>query len=171
MKSILVSLLAFLSVAHGEVFRVVTPTQGEANWPPSNPEHLTTGAIGVPSGSTLKVLGILSGNNSEVAVHLTIDGLHLRHELGQSKTLEIAGPVTVAFSEYMGLGPAVISYSIHTPDDSSKSNPAVIPDDNSGNHAVILEASTDMKTWEPVQPGSYPTTTMRRFFRVRIQKQ
>ncbi len=74
------------------------------------------------------------------------------------------------FGNYYG-SPKVISYSIKTADDSSKSNAAVVPDDNSGNHEVILEASTDLKTWEPVQPGTYPTTTTRRFFRVRVQKQ
>lgn len=87
--------------------------------------------------------------------------------LGNGK---FAGPLTLKFKENLGFVPALISYSITKPDQATNSNAVVIPDDNSGDHQVILEASTDMRNWVPVQPGSYPSTTTRRFFRVRIQK-
>jgi hypothetical protein len=49
-------------------------------------------------------------------------------------------------------------------------NAAVIPADAGGNYNVILESSTDLITWTAATPGTYSSTTQKRFFRTRIVK-
>lgn len=46
-------------------------------------------------------------------------------------------------------------------------NTVVIPSDASGPVQIILESSEDLVTWTPVNPGTYGSSTERRFFRVR----
>lgn len=48
---------------------------------------------------------------------------------------------------------------------------AVIPSDNQGEFAVVMEASTDLKVWAPALPGNYAASPVSRFFRVRILRQ
>ena len=47
------------------------------------------------------------------------------------------------------------------------SNAVVIPADATGPVQVVLESSTDLITWTGATPGSYGTSTTKRFFRVR----
>ena len=46
----------------------------------------------------------------------------------------------------------------------------VIPADAGGPVTVILESSTDMITWTAASPGSYGTSTSKRFFRLRATR-
>ncbi len=46
----------------------------------------------------------------------------------------------------------------------------VIPADAGGPVTVILESSTDMITWTAATPGSYGTSTTKRFFRLRATR-
>jgi len=46
----------------------------------------------------------------------------------------------------------------------------VIPENSSGNVDIILEQSTDLINWSAVNPGSFPPSTAKRFFRVRSQE-
>lgn len=46
-------------------------------------------------------------------------------------------------------------------------NTVVIPTDPAGNFKIILESSTDLINWVSAVPGTYPSETERRFFRVR----
>lgn len=51
------------------------------------------------------------------------------------------------------------------------STAVVIPADASGPVNIILESSTDLLTWTPASPGSYGSSTAKRFFRVRAVSQ
>lgn len=46
----------------------------------------------------------------------------------------------------------------------------VIPADAGGPVTVILESSTDMITWTAATPGTYGTSTTKRFFRLRATR-
>jgi hypothetical protein len=50
---------------------------------------------------------------------------------------------------------------------NTPSNAVVIPADSDGPVEIILESSTDLITWTAALPGSYASTTEKRFFRVR----
>lgn len=49
--------------------------------------------------------------------------------------------------------------------------PACIPIEAGSQFNVILESSSDLVNWTPANPGSYPGTDAKRFFRTRIVKQ
>ena len=48
--------------------------------------------------------------------------------------------------------------------------PACIPIEAGSTFSVILESSSDLVNWTPANPGSYPGTDTKRFFRTRIVK-
>jgi type IV secretory pathway VirB2 component (pilin) len=54
--------------------------------------------------------------------------------------------------------------------EASKKFATVIPENSSGNVDIILEQSTDLINWSAVNPGSFPPSTAKRFFRVRSQE-
>ncbi len=47
------------------------------------------------------------------------------------------------------------------------SSSVVIPEDAAGPVTMVMESSTDMVTWTAANPGTYGTSTPRRFFRIR----
>lgn len=47
------------------------------------------------------------------------------------------------------------------------SSTVVIPEDATGPVAIILESSTDLVTWTAASPGTYGSSTAKRFFRLR----
>ena len=49
----------------------------------------------------------------------------------------------------------------------SKKFATVIPEDASGNVRIVLEQSTDLINWSSANPGVFPPSTSKRFFRVR----
>ena len=59
---------------------------------------------------------------------------------------------------------------IGTEQEASKKFATVIPENSSGNVDIILEQSTDLINWSAVNPGSFPPSTAKRFFRVRSQE-
>jgi hypothetical protein len=81
-------------------------------------------------------------------------------------------------------GPAVISvdnssfdfylsYRVFTNSDGTNlpTNTVVIPSDATGPVNIILESSSDLVTWTAADPGSYGSSTVKRFFRIRAQNQ
>lgn len=46
-------------------------------------------------------------------------------------------------------------------------NTVVIPSDASGPVEIIIESSEDLVSWTPVNPGTYGSSTAKRFFRIR----
>ncbi len=88
-----------------------------------------------------------------------------------SPNFVVAGPRTVSF----GVNPdqsLVCSYILETNGTVATQNAAsqvvVIPQNGSAPADVILESSTDLVSWTAAAPGSYPTSTANRFFRVRL---
>jgi hypothetical protein len=78
----------------------------------------------------------------------------------------VAGPATLivgqsSFCTIQLTGPA---------DSFIPSNAVVIPNDNGGPVTIILESSVDLINWTPALPGTYGTTSSKRFFRVRAQR-
>ena len=55
--------------------------------------------------------------------------------------------------------------------EASKKFATVIPENAAGNVSIILEQSTDLINWTPVNPGSFPPATSKRFFRVRSEEE
>ncbi|MBI5772971.1 MAG: hypothetical protein HZA89_04405 [Verrucomicrobia bacterium] len=53
---------------------------------------------------------------------------------------------------------------------SQASSTVVVPDDAGGPVQIILESSTDLVTWTAANPGTYGTSTTKRFFRLRAQR-
>jgi hypothetical protein len=56
-------------------------------------------------------------------------------------------------------------------DDFRQSTAVVIPADTNGPVNIILESTVDLVTWTPAMPGTYGTSTQKRFFRVRTVRQ
>lgn len=50
------------------------------------------------------------------------------------------------------------------------STAVVIPADAGGPVSIVMESSTDLITWTPATPGTYGTSTQKRFFRIRAER-
>jgi len=89
----------------------------------------------------------------------------------------IAGPATIQLSATIpaGTGNSVKALctikTTRAADDVRPSTSVVIPADASGPVNIIMESSVDLITWTPALPGIYGSTTQKRFFRVRAEKQ
>ena len=89
--------------------------------------------------------------------------------------LVIAGPNTI--QKYSsGSSAGALTIRVRTKDEylASFSAPTVlsssavvIPEDAAGPVSIVLESSTDLVTWVAANPGTYGSSTSRRFFRVR----
>ena len=69
--------------------------------------------------------------------------------------------------------PTFFTIKIETPNTNTVQTAlgtVVIPADAGGPVTVILESSTDMITWTAASPGSYGTSTSKRFFRLRATR-
>ncbi len=81
-----------------------------------------------------------------------------------------AGPATITIAG-QGNGHFCLSYKLFDNSTSAgtnlPSNTVVIPADAGGNVDIILESSTDLVTWTAATPGSYGSSTSKRFFRIR----
>ena len=133
-----------------------------------------TRTITVPAGKLLKspFIGGGSGYNGGGIV-----GLKWTPEGGSQVTLFnmydnmiLAGPGVLAGPS----SPIVITYAIIDNIDFSSSTPTgivVIPTDATGPVNIILESSTDLVTWTAATPGTYGSSTTKRFFRTRAVNQ
>lgn len=110
-----------------------------------------------------------------------------------SSTQPIAGPATirVIIKPFSGRGNSSYNWDTNDADtwdfkasegyvtfrivgseqEVSKKFATVIPENASGNVSIILEQSTDLINWTPVNPGSFPPATSKRFFRVRSEEE
>ena len=89
----------------------------------------------------------------------------LRHIFGGPCRLQFRG------SQSEGTVWGALTYKI-TPKQSSTfqerpSNTVVIPADSAGPVEIIMESSEDMINWTRTEPGTYGTSTAKRFFRIR----
>ena len=84
----------------------------------------------------------------------------------------IAGLATIAITNTTAF-PVFFTVKIETPNTNTVQTAlgtVVIPADAGGPVTVILESSTDMITWTAASPGSYGTSTTKRFFRLRATR-
>lgn len=84
------------------------------------------------------------------------------------------GPSTVSIVGTFANSAARLTYKISDNSSVSPSVPStavVIPADASGTVNIVLESSTDLVTWTAALPGSYGSSTSKRFFRVRAVNQ
>jgi hypothetical protein len=90
------------------------------------------------------------------------------------QSFKVSGPGTFklvsGYSDTKGFATFAVTRATAVPA-VTPANAVVIPSDANGNFQVILESSTDLVTWTAATPGTYSSTTEKRFFRSRIVQQ
>ncbi len=90
--------------------------------------------------------------------------------------IPLVGPATISIPNGGGiLGLKVVSTELSSSSGGGSqqategvpSNSVVIPENSAGPVEIILESSTDLITWTAANPGTYGSSTEKRFFRVR----
>jgi hypothetical protein len=164
MKTIALILLIFVSCSTGraELIRLVA-TNGE-------PSRVIT----VNTNEVAKILQYYA--NEYAHFFYSMDGIVVTNEasLGLPKLTIIQGPATIQMrtfnisspSSQNDLAVAVIELTRGI-SEVQMSNTVVIPEDSSGPVQIILESSADLVTWTGATPGTYGTSTQKRFFRLR----
>ncbi len=129
--------------------------------------------ITVPENSLIEFGTIRGGNQTGQSETISFGGTATSTAvngsiLGADK--KYVGPLTITAS-VTGTSAAfyAIPYRITNSAEVSAvpSNAVVIPADAAGGVQIILESSTDMVTWTAATPGTYGSSTQKRFFRVR----
>ncbi len=83
-----------------------------------------------------------------------------------------AGPGTLTLNVYPPAYQAIATVNVvRSVPTSQLASTVVIPDDGGGPVQIILESSTDLITWTAANPGTYGTTSQKRFFRLRAVRQ
>jgi hypothetical protein len=90
---------------------------------------------------------------------------------GDNSSLIIDGPVSISYQNISGSSGEPILFSYKTYLSASSNNisatSVVIPSSASGDVDVKMEQSADNVTWTECLPGTYNSTTVKRFFRLR----
>lgn len=156
------SVLASVGVpALGQLQKVILKSSGSGPIPPQS--------VVIPEGKFLEIVSTSSFNTTPT---FTIDGLRVT-----PTGLQIPGPATFEVRISDQTPPAdclvLVSFRLRDngPSDAATSpfsgSAVVIPEDASGPVEIILESSTDLVNWSLANPGTYASSTQRRFFRVR----
>lgn len=167
----LISALAFAQLLHGQAIQTTS-------FPVAIGGGTRQQDITIPAGQVFKLLSW--GPSASGPTSLKVDGILVPIAYAPSSTnpappvfspnLVIAGPRTISLEVQSNLS-LVCSYILipntDVPVQSVPSTSVVIPADVSGPVQVILESSTDLITWTAANPGSYGSSTVKRFFRVR----
>lgn len=83
-----------------------------------------------------------------------------------------AGPGSLTLNAYPPTYQAIATVNVvRSVPATQLANTVVIPDDGGGPVQIILESSTDLITWTAANPGTYGTTSQKRFFRLRAVRQ
>lgn len=148
--------------------------------------NLVVGPCGTPSGGTNsltvrtgQVARVISANLGNGSVTLSINGKSFQYTTSSSSgwsslyappgAPSVAGPATISLN--CGPAPAFCTIELTNPTEPfTPSNAVVIPADSGGPVNIILESSTDLINWTPASPGSYGSSTEKRFFRVRAER-
>ena len=97
--------------------------------------------------------------------------IHTGRTFGYADRIWVPGPRTIYLkSETAG---AIVTCHVvvkKKANEVTKKFATVIPENAAGNVDIILEQSTDLINWSAVNPGSFPPSTAKRFFRVRSQE-
>jgi len=89
---------------------------------------------------------------------------------GDSSSLTLEGPVSINYQNTGSNGePFLFSYKIFntTSNNTISATSVVIPSSATGDVDVKLEQSADNVTWTECLPGTYNSSTVKRFFRLR----
>lgn len=163
MKHLSVLFLIFLSsVSSFAVEYVALDVPSSTNY-----EYLVSHTLTLDAGQTAEYMGTPSESISDWQVCFgtnTTDWITLDTSI---KTI-VEGPALIRVRD-RHLDEACRMYFKITTEDSlvSPSGAVVIPADDGGPVTIVLESSTDLVNWTEGSPGTYGTTTAKRFFRVR----
>ena len=106
----------------------------------------------------------------------------LRNTMSDGTTSEppsplAVGPCEIVLSTFATgdtvTGPHRISYKITRPSPVNTSPPILLPptEDATKNYFVKLQVSTDLKTWQDVEPGQFLGSNTARFFRIKTSEE
>ncbi len=102
-------------------------------------------------------------------VAISVEGNTNVYKNDAPKGIVVAGPRTVSVQVQ---GTLVCTYKTSTVATVATQNVAsqavVIPENATSNADIIYESSTDLINWTAAVAGSYPPSTSKRFFRVRL---
>jgi hypothetical protein len=140
--------------------------------------------IVVPAGQVMQVFSFSHQSGVNTSNLLFNDGFSTYRQWSSKahddptvfdpKQIFFVGPGEVTIVGTGGAAAARLIYKISdntAVSGSVPSNTVVIPADASGTVNIILESSTDLVTWTAALPGSYGSSTSKRFFRVRAVNQ
>jgi len=164
--------LAGFQGAYGQLHRVTLKVNESGLLEPKT--------ITVPDGKVFEVVYFVNNDTtgSPVGLTFTIDGLPLKWTGGLTGLI-LPGPATFAVSLNEGSNNPPATYSAilvyrltSNLENGAQQSPfsgsaVVIPEDASGPVEIVLESSTDLVNWTPANPGTYGSSTEKRFFRVR----
>ena len=128
-----------------------------------------TSSISVPSGKLIEIDSALGGFRVTIGGDSS-DNFYNGHLYVGHLPLKFVGPLTVNWASGGYSEPTAITYRIVDNISTSSGTPAntvVIPTSANGNVSIILESSTDLVNWTAALPGTYDSSTSKRFFRVR----
>lgn len=163
------------------------PTVGWSQYVSFHQGNNGTNTIVIPDGEVWELVNYAfftpdPGNNfiaihqgTNAASNSLITTLSYQYGLIQSSSaaqitgagMPFPGPICVVFT------PGISNYHLVFKKTSAPSDPAVgttsvvIPSASSGDVDVKLEQSADKVTWQECQPGTYNSSTLKRFFRLR----
>ena len=132
--------------------------------------------LAIAEGDRAELVGGLL-NDANSGLEITFNGILVYQPLfltatfqggGQEKNLSkivVPGPATIRFkAQHTSYATLDIQRA------GAPSNPVAVPQEAGSNFNVILEQSSDLVNWTPANPGTYPGTEVKRFFRTRIVK-
>lgn len=166
MKTLILSTLLALLAIDTRAADIITLTGNATYTLGSNDVAETVSAAGAGRGSTAQFF-LFNGNPQATIV--TVSGavsllpIVITGPSNAISALDSAPGSQVTFrlrtkAEYLS-SLAVPSVAV--------SSSVVIPEDAAGPVTIVMESSTDMVTWTAANPGTYGTSTPRRFFRIR----
>lgn len=141
----------------------------------------TPNAIEIAAGRVMHILNFTAENNSTGFLTVTVGNVTQRVAVVSNssttppKDLYFSGPATVSFQALNVAEKALLTYrmfdNVSNAAVATPSSTVVVPADVAGPVDIILESSTDLITWTAATPGSYGSSTSKRFFRVRAVAQ
>ena len=151
--------------------------------PPTSGPSTNRQSIVVSSKQTARILH-LNLTSSQCWMNLKFKGQVLRYNAAAVAGATAAGAGTVGLPIIQGPAEVELELVLTSPggtttpslcvvqlanneEQFTPSNSVVVPADSGGPVEIILESSIDLITWTATVPGTYATSTQKRFFRVR----
>jgi len=163
------------------------PTVGWSQYVIFHQGNNGTNTIVIPQGEVWQLVNYAfdtsdPGNNS-IAIHQGTNPSNpnrlfaLSYQYGAIQS-SVAAPINGAGVPFPGpmcvvISPGITNYHLVFKKASSSSDPAVgntsvvIPSSSAGDVEIKIEQSADKVTWQECQPGTYSSSTVQRFFRLR----